>query len=328
MKSILNKLKLFKPLRDGSRGVFLTVLFLFLTNFSFVAQDFAQVDATIKFYPKNFDEVSELSSFIARDFKTDEEKIRAIYGWIINNIVYDPEEYDVFNYKFKDFKERNAKEEITRIKIIQRTLQKGIAVCEGYAMLFEKLCELQGIQNYLVRGDIKTSFNDIGRPFQKTHMWNVVYLDGKPFLFDPTWGAGKYNQKFIKEPSYYWYKTDPKLFIKTHYPDLVEDAFLEVNISKQIFAKLPIVIKKDLFMTDVVTPIYGLISSADYGEEIDFELKTAAPLVISYSYDFGNKKKLVDFTTDGEHLKFPIENKTGELIVYFNDEPALAYKVQ
>lgn len=292
------------------------------------AQDFEQVDATIKFYPKTFDEVTELSDFIARDFTTDEEKIRAIYGWIIHNVRYDPDEYDVFNYKFKNYRERNAKEEITRIKIIQRTVSKGVAVCEGYSMLFEKLLELQGIQSYLVRGDIKTNFNDIGRPFQKIHMWNVVYLNEQPFLFDPTWGAGKYNQKFIKEPSYYWFKTKPEQFIKTHYPDLVEDAFLDINVSKQTFAKYPLVIQKDMEINDVIAPRYGVISSAAYPKEILFQLKTKAPAVISYSYDFGNKKKMVDFTVQEDMISFPVKTKSGKnLIVYFNDEPALAYKV-
>ncbi len=305
---------------------------LFVLLFVFIgksfSQDFAQVDATIKFYPNSFDEVSELSEFIARDFKTDEEKIRAIYGWLISNVAYDPDEYDVYNYRFKNHRERNAKEEITRNKIIQRTLQKGIAVCEGYAMVFEKLCELQGIQNYLVRGDIKTSFKDIGRPFRKVHMWNVAFIEGKPYLFDATWGAGKYNQKFIKEPSFYWYKTDPELFIKSHYPDLVEDAFLDINISKQIFANLPLVIKKDLLVEQVITPKYGVISISEIGKEIEFQLTTKAPSVISYSYDFGNKKKLVDFKTSGEMLTFPVKKKLGNLIIYFNDEPALAYKVE
>lgn len=293
------------------------------------AQDFEQVDATIKFYPKSFDEVTELSEFITRDFKTDEEKLRAIYGWIINNVRYDPDEYDVFNYRFKNYRERNAKEEVTRKKIIQRTLQKGVAVCEGYAMLFEKLCELQGIQNYLVRGDVKTNFKDIGRPFQKIHMWNVAYINDHPFLFDPTWGAGKYNQKFIKEPSYYWYKTEPTQFIKSHYPDLVEDAFLEINVSKQTFAKFPLIIQKDMVVADVISPRYGVVSSVENPKAILFQLKTPAPKVISYSYDFGNKKKLVDFSIHDKLLTFEIKTRAGKnLIVYFNDAPALAYKVE
>ena len=309
------------------KNVVLIFLLCVLTN-ALQAQSFEQVDATIKFYPKSFDEVTELSNFITRDFTTDEEKVRAIYGWIIHNVRYDPDEYDVFNYKFKNYRERNAKEEVTRKKIIRRTIQKGVAVCEGYSMLFEKLLELQGIQSYLVRGDIKTNFKDIGRPFQKIHMWNVAYLNNQPYLFDPTWGAGKYNQRFIKEPSYYWYKTQPEQFIKTHYPDLVEDAFLDINVSKQTFAKYPLVIQKDMVIDDVVTPRDGVISSLEYPKEIPFQLITKAPKVISYSYDFENKKKMVDFTVQEGMVSFPVKTKSGKnLIIYFNNEPALAYKV-
>ena len=101
-------------------------------------------------------------------------------------------------------------------------------------MLFEKICELKGISNYLVRGDIKSNFNDIGRPFKKSHMWNIAYIDGEPFLFDPTWGAGKYHEKFIKYPSYYFYKTEPELFFKTHYQSIFEDAFMDTIISYEL----------------------------------------------------------------------------------------------
>ncbi len=179
------------------------------SGFGSIAQDYERIDASILLYPKYFDTPEQFSKFISRDFSTDEEKVRAIYSWIILNVSYDPEEYKRFNFNFKNLRERNAKEENTRAKVIQRTLNKGVAVCEGYAMLFEKMCELQGIQNYLVRGDIKSNFNDIDRPFKNSHMWNIAILDGETYLFDPTWGAGKYNGKFIREPSYFYYKTDP-----------------------------------------------------------------------------------------------------------------------
>ncbi|MAZ71857.1 MAG: hypothetical protein CMC70_01800 [Flavobacteriaceae bacterium] len=317
-----------KGKEQGSNVIFILCVVV-CSIFSSVAQDFTQVDATIKFYPNRFNDVTELSNLITRDFKTEEEKVRAIYGWIIHNVAYNPNEYDVFNYKFKDFRDRNAKEEITRIKIIQRTLQNGVAVCEGYAMLFEKLCELQGIQNYLVRGDAKTNFKDIGRPFQRIHMWNVVYIDGKPFLFDATWGAGKYNQKFIKEPSYYWYKTNPKHFIKSHYPDMEEDALLEFKLGKEVFSSLPLVIKKDLLLDEVKKPENGTISAIENGKEITFLLKTETPKTISYSYNFGAKEKIKKITSDDGFVEFKVKTKPrSNLIVYFNDEPALAYRVE
>ncbi|NND62690.1 MAG: hypothetical protein HKN48_05805 [Flavobacteriaceae bacterium] len=160
---------------------FLSVwLFLFglLCSINLYAQDYERVDATIQLYPDRFKSAEELSRFIERDFTSEENKVRAIYGWIINNVAYEPEEYEKFNFNFKNFRERNEKEEKTRKKVIARTLQKGVAVCEGYAMLFERLCELQGISNYLVRGDIKSNFNDIGRSFKNSHMWNVAVIDG------------------------------------------------------------------------------------------------------------------------------------------------------
>lgn len=311
------------------KKVYTTLMLLFVALGNSFAQDFAQVDATIQFYPKNFNNVNELSNLITRDFQTDEEKIRAIYGWIINNVAYEPNEYKVFNYSFKNYRERNTKEENTRDKTIERTLQKGIAVCEGYAMLFEKLCELQGIQNYLVRGDIKTSFDDIGRDFKRVHMWNVVYLDGAPYLFDVTWGAGKYHGKFIKEPSYYWYKTDSKHFVKTHYPDLMEDAFLDFKFRKEAFANLPLIIKKDMMIEDVKRPENGVISSLENEKEITFLLKTETPKTLSYSYNFGKKEKIKKISSENGFLEFQIKTKPrSNLVVYFNDEPALAYKIE
>ncbi|MAP55509.1 transglutaminase domain-containing protein [Altibacter sp.] len=293
------------------------------------AQDYERIDATILLYPQRVDTPQELSRFITRDFTTDEEKVRAIYSWIIQNIAYEPDEYKQFNFTFKNYRERNEKEEKTREKIIERTLQKGIAVCEGYAMLFEKLCELQGIPNYLVRGDIKTNFNDIGRPFAKTHMWNVVTLDGKPYLFDPTWGAGRYNGKFIKEPSYFYYKTPPHLFFKTHYPDMYEDAFMDQLISKDVFSQMPIIIKEELSMSDVEQPLSGLIYSEAYFDVVPFTIANVNPKTVTYSY--GSEKKSVrNLEKSGNRLQFsvPLEIGAENLLIYFDDQPALGYKIK
>lgn len=308
---------------------YLSLLLFFTVIGTFFAQDFTQVDATIQFYPKNFNTVTELSNLISRDFTTDDHKIRAMYGWIIHNIAFEPDEYKVFDYSFKNYRERNIKEEDTRNKIIERTLQKGIAVCEGYAMLFEKLCELQGIQNYLVRGDIKTSFDDIGRDFKRIHMWNVVYIQEEAFLFDATWGAGRYIEKFIKEPSYDWYKTDPDVFIKTHYPDMLEDAYIDFILSKEVFAAMPLIINKDLLIPDVKRPEYGVIPSVENDKEITFLLKTAAPKTLSYSYNFGTKETITNVNSKDGYLEFQIKTKArSNLILYFDGAPALAYKIE
>lgn len=307
--------------------IFLFFGFLGISNFS-VAQDHERIDATISFYPNRCNSPEELSKFISRDFHTDEEKVRAIYSWLIKNVAYDPKEYKQFDYRFSNYRERNKKEEITREKIIIRTLQNGKAVCEGYAFVFEKLCELQGITSYLVRGNTKTSTQSIGEKYEVNHMWNVAYIDGKPYLFDATWGAGKYQDKFIKEPNYYYYRTKPGLFINTHYPDIYVDALIEENLSKETFSSMPLIIKQGLYASDIQKPKNGILQSEEYSENILFLIRTTPPNSISYSYNSEiipiNEVKKTDTL-----IEFSIPKVEGEssLIVYFEDQPALGYKI-
>ena len=305
------------------------VILLFFISVSAFCQDYERVDATIQLYPESFEKPEELSRFISRDFETDSEKVRAMYSWIIRNVAYDPEEYKNFNYSFTNYRDRNQKEEKTRKKIIERTLQKGTAVCEGYAMLMEKLCELQGISNYLVRGDIKSNFEDIGRPFKKSHMWNVIILDDKQFLFDATWGAGKYNGKFIKEPSYFWFQSSPELFLKTHYPEVTEDALVEKPMSRQAFSEIPLLIEKNLLLSEINTPQNGILYAENYLGEIPFDIKNITPNKISYS--FGNEKTIIENTERTEtNLKFtiPLQPNAEILLIYFDDKPALGYRIE
>ncbi|MBX2826780.1 MAG: hypothetical protein KTR22_01370 [Flavobacteriaceae bacterium] len=309
---------------------FAPIAWLLLFCISFLqAQDYERIDATIELYPNRFNSAEELSAFITRDFQTDEEKVRAMYTWIIHNVAYEPDEYKKFNFNFKNYRERNQKEEKTRKKVIARTLQEGIAVCEGYAMLFERLCELQGISNYLVRGDIKTHFDDIGRPFRKTHMWNVVFIDNQPFLFDATWGAGKYRGKFIKEPSYFYYKTPPELFGNTHYPHQGEDTFLDPSFTRQVFADMPLIIAQNVTLQHIQRQKEGVISSQKEDGLIPFSVAVDGVDKVSYSYSMGKEVKDIEVAR-GETLEFtvPIELGGENLLIYFNDKPALGYKIK
>ncbi len=310
------------------RWIFMFLLFLLYAATS-PAQDLERVDATILMYPKSFDGPEQLSKFITRDFFTEEEKVRAIYSWIIENVSYNLEEFKQFDFSYKKISERNEKEVATREKIIKRTLQKGKAVCEGYAMLFEKLCELQGIENYLVRGDIKSNFDDIGRPFEKTHMWNVAFIDGIPHLFDPTWGAGKYKGKFIKEPDYFYYNTPPEKLINTHYPDMAEDSFLKEIPSRLAFSERPIIIEKTLIAENILKPKTGIIRMEDYFDELFFEIETIQTDEITYSY--GNEILSVQKLQSENGVttfSVPLELGVETLLIYFNGKPALGYKIK
>jgi hypothetical protein len=321
----LNKLMLHKRYLLG-------IALLFSSFFSVTtAQTNAIIDATIELYPTSVNSPEELSEFITRDFKTEESKVRAIYTWLIQNVAYNPDAYKLFNYSFKNYRERNAKEEKTRHRIINHTLQTGNAVCEGYAMVFEKLCRLQGIENYLVRGDTKTNFNDIGRTFSTNHMWNVAIVDGKSFLFDATWGAGKYTTKFIKEPSYYYYKIAPEHLINSHYPKQIEDAFLTSAPSKRTFFERPLLIKHGIIFSDIDSEQKtGVIQQELYDGAITFKVARTIG-VISYSY--GNETRvldssIVDSQDNSTIFTIPLALGTDKLLIYFDGKPALGYLVR
>ncbi|MFC7358031.1 transglutaminase domain-containing protein [Jejudonia soesokkakensis] len=308
---------------------YLSVL-LFVYSFTGFSQDYTRVDETIKLYPETFNSAEELSFFITRDFTSEEDKVRAMYSWMLANIEYDPEEYNKFDYSFKNYRERNEKEEKVRQKIIKRTLKTGKAVCEGYAMLFEKLCELQGISSYLVRGDVKSNFDDIGRPFKNKHMWNVIIINTKPYLFDATWGAGKWGgTSFIKEPDYFYYKANPEQLVKTHYPSMEEDTLLKNGSNnKESFAAMPLIIDKQLQLEHIETPKRGFLNGDEYSNEIPFVINAPAPETISYLD--GNQKKTLLFIKNEDSFSFsvPYAGKAQNILIYFNDQPALAYRIK
>lgn len=305
----------------------LLVIICFTSFFGF-SQDYERVDATIELYPKTSKKAEDFSKFITRDFFAEEDKVRAIYTWLIQNVRYDPDEYKKFNYSFTNYRERNQKEEKTRAKIIERTLQNGIAVCEGYAFVFEKLCQLQGIENYLIQGDTKTHFKDIGRPFKKNHMWNAAKIGDTWFLFDATWGAGKYNGKFIKEPSYFYYKTAPNQLIKSHFPEMIDDTFLNSAMTFSEFTQGPLIISPNLISEDIISPKNGTLYSNSSMNEIYFDIKTTAPKQVQYGY--GVQKESVLFREkDGViHFTVPVQMGHTSLLIYFDDKPVLGYKVE
>lgn len=307
----------------------LNLIFLVLfTSLSVDAQDYSIADATIEFYPETFEDISKFDQFLSRDFNTDEEKVRAIYSWLIKNISYDPESYKLFNYQFKDYRERNQKEERSRKKIIDYTLRTGKAVCEGYAMTFEKLLTLQGIDNYLIQGDTKTHFKDIDRDFNLNHMWNAIKIDGDWHLFDATWGAGKYTDKFIKEPSYFYYKIAPSALIKTHYPQDISDAFVEESLSYKSFSQQPIYIDASIELAAIATSKVGVIDKDQRANELAFGLLTQ---VTNASYAYDGKifpVKTIEETESGINFTIPLQRNAETLLIYLDDKPVLAYKLK
>ena len=104
----------------------------------------------------------ELADEICADCDTDEEKVNAIYEWMIHNFEYDYECEPFIQY-FN----------------VRKTLSTRKGICYDFSHLFAALCRSQNIPCYVVDGDARKNH-------QYHHTWNRVYFDRSWWNMDIT----------------------------------------------------------------------------------------------------------------------------------------------
>ena len=104
----------------------------------------------------------ELTDEICVDCDTDEEKVKAIYKWMIYNFEYD---YDC--------------EPLIQYFNVRKTLSTRKGICYDFSHLFAALCRSQNIPCYVVDGDKRDNA-------QYHHTWNRVYFDNSWWNIDVT----------------------------------------------------------------------------------------------------------------------------------------------
>ena len=104
----------------------------------------------------------KLADEICADCDTDEEKVKAIYNWMIHNFEYD---YEC--------------ELIVQYFNVRKTLSTRKGICYDFSHLFAAFCRSQNIPCYVIDG---TPYN----PAMDCHTWNKVYFDGSWWNVDVT----------------------------------------------------------------------------------------------------------------------------------------------
>ncbi|WP_144939122.1 transglutaminase family protein [Paenibacillus sp. 32O-W] len=112
---------------------------------------------------------------LTRNLKTDEEKVIAIYDYIINNISYDHELADQITAGY--------------IPDIDDTLTSGKAICYGYSSLFAAMLRSVGIPAKLVMGH--------SQYVTEYHSWNEVFINDEWVTIDTTVDAGKSSRDAV-----------------------------------------------------------------------------------------------------------------------------------
>lgn|SRR5574344_501696 len=175
------------------------------------------------------------------------QSVKAIHDWICLNIPYDTT--------------------LTYIDLSwEGVLTHHKAVCDGYALLFEKMCSLAGIKAKYISGHA-------GNPDDPSngHAWSSVRIDGRWYLLDCTWDAGWDGEKFNYSTDYLF--LNPSYFIYNHYPN---DIYYQYH--------LPLTTKEDInnaptysssfleaVKTQVISPTTATLIG---GEKVVFEIKS------------------------------------------------------
>ncbi|MFV8376322.1 transglutaminase domain-containing protein [Flavobacterium sp. LB1P62] len=178
------------------------LLFLFLSVLSFGQNaGYALIDKKMAAISTNSTEA--IANYINANFKTDSDKIRAVFYWTASNI-----SYDVANMFTVNFNE-TPQEQITK------TLKTKKGVCIHYATVFNDISNKIGIQSYIIEGYTK----QYGKVANLAHAWCTAKIDNKWYLFDPTWGSGYVNNgKFFKKLNETYFKAEPAKLISSHIP--------------------------------------------------------------------------------------------------------------
>jgi hypothetical protein len=190
------------------KTIFMRYLFLFfMLQFSLIAMAqnrFEEVDKRVKAIPSEQSKsIQKLSEWFNSNFEKEEERYRAIFFWVANNLVYD----------IKSLSQPAVEE--PKPVIVKKAFERRMAVCEGYSGLMDTLCQLSGITTALVSGYTRNN----GQLDITPHMWMAAYINGEWTLSDPTWASGAImNNKFVKQFEEKYFLVPAQRMIQSHIP--------------------------------------------------------------------------------------------------------------
>ena len=195
------------------------------TNYtdSAAALKFKTIDGYILKLKKKNKAVPILAKYITATCTSDEEKIRALFIWMTNNIAFDCLSYHnkktpSGNLSHKTQEELQEKLDKYYYNYSMLVLRNKRGVAEGYAILFRELCKNAGITCQLVEGRASENKEKIKKlrnrkSFSTNHTWNKVLLNEQWYYVDVTWASG-YCDKQVRR---FYKKFNPCFAIYIHH---------------------------------------------------------------------------------------------------------------
>src|SRR5205085_6007152 len=100
--------------------------------------------------------VDTLAKKLTQPYKTDIDKVRAIFSWITTHISYNVNIFNPrrpLNIKYdSDNADTGILWKSADEMVAERVLKRGVALCDGYAKLFKTLCDYSCISSEIITG--------------------------------------------------------------------------------------------------------------------------------------------------------------------------------
>jgi transglutaminase/protease-like cytokinesis protein 3 len=187
-----------------------------------IQKDYSSVDTYVRSITKNYTDIYELANDLTGNYTREEDKLRAIYIWIVNNISFD----------YKDLKRGVTTAQRIYCKyrnngdyyyaFAKQILKTKKAVCIGYSALFFELCKVSGIKCVIIEGAADNNIKKIAY-YRRTyfyypnHAWNKVLINNYWYFIDVTWSSGSCNsKKYYKNFQEQYYLTSVNNLYETH----------------------------------------------------------------------------------------------------------------
>jgi len=311
----------------------LLLLFVFIhvnTSAQTQGRDFTKIDAYVKSLGtlENMS-MGTINKVISNPFTEKIDKVRAIYYWIANNIVY-----DVKLMRTSGNEKRN-----TVADVLKTRKANGI----GFASLFQDMCSSADIRCLTVDGYVKYNSQQIGeKDLEINHTWAVVQLGQSPedwYYVDPAFGSGYMHvdmKAFTRSYSDAYFFTEKETFNLQHYPDNEAWKLGRAARNKTDFFNMPVVKTAAIEMEiKKCIPNEGKIKAkVDKAVKFIFTVKNAAD-VTSVSAGIGEKRKYkveeIPFSNSGSALSFTYTFKDTDLFpftIFVNGKEFVQYEVE
>jgi transglutaminase/protease-like cytokinesis protein 3 len=197
--------------------------------------DFSKADSIAELYVAHpLRDLRGLAIKLTGPLLTEQEKFRAIFKWVCNNIAVD---YELITRN----KRNSAKLQGTKlvrwneqfnIIVFQTLLHQQKTICTGYAYLMRELSTHAGLSCEIVNGYANPDGIDASKMKSDNHSWNLIRLNGSWYLCDATWSSGIFSLttgRFVKKYNDHYFLTAPSLFFRDHYSTYAQSRLAMLN---------------------------------------------------------------------------------------------------